>query len=214
MKRELLYPFFINCIPLTNDRFWKSVFEDLAYGVAPYGSFINKGFIMCNYKDKEFIYKIVDKDPLEIYNDIYNIFTTKLNIISSIELMNKKIDLERIQDPVTDWSTIKKKNVKDNMIETWAISMKKIFNLNLKQTRYLISIIFLGLVFKAILPKDIIIKEGDIETIKGISFKNNKIIVEKDIYNIQGVFSPDIVMEKMNMSDEWEKYLSALKNIN
>ena len=61
MKRELLYPFFIDCCAFTEDKFWKSVFEDLAYGIAPYGAYVSKGAIMCNYKDKEFI---IEKNSL------------------------------------------------------------------------------------------------------------------------------------------------------
>jgi hypothetical protein len=211
MKKELLYPFFIDCSLLTNDKFWKSVFEDLAYGIAPYGAFVNKGFIMCNYKDKEFVYKIVKKDPKELYNDIYNLFTTKLNIISSEELSNKKREIERFQEEMTDWSFIKKKNSKDAMIENWAISMKNKHSLSLKQTKYLISIVFLALVFKVITSKDIVIKNNSIESVNGISFENGKVNLEKDIYNIQVNSSPDIITDKANMSDEWPKYLSTLR---
>jgi len=211
MKKELLYPFFIDCSLLTNDKFWKSVFEDLAYGIAPYGAFVNKGFIMCNYKDKEFVYKIVKKDTQDLYNDIYNLFTTKLNIISSEELSNKKRDIERFQEEMTDWSLIKKKTAKDVLIENWAIKMKNTHALSLKQTKYLISIIFLALVFKVILSKDIIIKNNAIESIIGVSFENGKILLEREIYNIQNNSSPDIIADKVNMSDEWAKYLSTLR---
>lgn len=211
MKKELIYPFFINCSLLTNDKFWKSVFEDLAYGIAPYGAFINKGFIMCNYKDKEFVYKICKKDPTELYDDIYNIFSTKLNIISSEEISNKKRNIEKIQEDITDWTNIKKKNLKDIMIENWAINMKNKYNLTTKVTRSLISVIFLALIFKSISSKDIILKNGNIEHINGISFENGKFHLEKDLYRMQSYFSPDIITEKLCMSDEWDKYLSSLK---
>ena len=108
-------------------------------------------------------------------------------------------------------SELKKKNFKDILIENWAIAMKKKHNLSVKQTRYLISIIFLGLIFKIFTSKDIVIKNGIIETINGIHFTNNKINIDRDIYDIQAVSSPDIVTDKLNMSDEWEKYLNTLK---
>lgn len=211
MKRELVYPFFIECSLLTNDPFWKGIFEDLAYGIAPYGAFITRGFIMCNYKDKEFVYKIVKKEPVEMYNDIYNLFTTKLNIISSEELAIKKRNIERYQEDITDWSLIKKKNVKDNMIEAWAISMKNKHGLTLKQTRYLISLVFLALVFKVITSKDITLKNNAIESISNVSFENGKIILKGELYNNQASHSPEIVTDKLNMSDEWEKYLTTLR---
>ena len=58
MKYKLIYPFFIECLQYTSDKFWKNVFEDLAYGITPAGTYINKDFLTCNYKDKEFILPI------------------------------------------------------------------------------------------------------------------------------------------------------------
>jgi hypothetical protein len=211
MKKELLYPFFIDCCELTNDKFWKGVFEDLAYGIAPYGAYVSKGAIMCNYKDKEFMYRISKKEPQELYSEIFNLFTNKLNIMSKEQILQRKENVERVQEEAVDWSSIKKKNFKDVLIENWAISMKNKHNLTLKQTKYLISIIFLGLIFKIFTSKDIIVKNGVIEEIKGISFEHCKIHIERDIYDIQAISSPDIVTEKLNMSDEWEKYLNTLQ---
>ena len=89
--------------------------------------------------------------------------------------------------------------------------MKNKHHLTLKQTKYLISIIFLGLIFKIFNSKDIIVKNGVIEEIKGISFEQGKIHIQRDIYDIQAISSPDIVTDKLNMSDEWEKYLHTLQ---
>ena len=47
---ELVYPFFLKCCEYTDDIFWKFVFEDLAYGKSPYGTYITKNFLCCNYK--------------------------------------------------------------------------------------------------------------------------------------------------------------------
>ena len=70
MKKEILYPVFLECLQFTNDFFWENIFEDLAYGKTPYGTYINKDFLCCNYKDKEFSYKIEKKEPELLYNDI------------------------------------------------------------------------------------------------------------------------------------------------
>ena len=62
---ELIYPIFLEvCKYADEDIFWKYVFEDLAYGRSPYGTYITKNFMCCNYKGKEFSYKIeVTKQP-------------------------------------------------------------------------------------------------------------------------------------------------------
>ena len=53
----------MECSQFITDKFWENIFEDLAYGKSPYGTYISKGSLTCKYKDKEFIYKIEKKDP-------------------------------------------------------------------------------------------------------------------------------------------------------
>ena len=61
VKKELLYPIFLECSQHADDTFWENIFEDLAYGKAPYGTYISKDFLCCGYKKKEFSYKIEKK---------------------------------------------------------------------------------------------------------------------------------------------------------
>ena len=63
IKREIIYPIFLECCQFTDDKFWENVFEDLAYGKTPYGTYISKDFLCCSYKKKEFSYKIEKKLP-------------------------------------------------------------------------------------------------------------------------------------------------------
>lgn len=212
MKRDLIYPFFIECCGLTTDKFWKGIFEDLAYGVAPYGAYILRGAIICNYKDKEFMYRIVKKDPAELYNEIYNLFTAKLNVMSKEQILQQKEDMERTQESATDWAAIKKKNIKDVLLANWALNMKNKHRLSLPQTRYILSIMFLGLIFKVFTSKDIIIKNGCIEEINGIRFSEGKVHIERDIYDIPYTPSPETVTFKTNMSDQWDRYVQSLTN--
>lgn len=211
---ELLYPFLIECCKYTEDRFWKSIFEDLAYGITPSGTYINKDFLMCNYKDKEFTYKIQNKNSREIYDDLFNIFKSKLCLVSRDEIINKK---KIIEDKYSNhlyeyvyWSDIKKKNIKELMIERYAIEMKNNYNLTHAQTKYLVSIIFLAFVFKIFTSNDIEIENGKILNIKGLEYESGKIILKKNIYDIKVNICPQIIVDK-KMSDEWEKYLSALR---
>ena len=60
----------------------ENVFEELSYGKTPYGTYISKNFFCCNYKDKGFNYKIDDKNPEELHNDIYSLLVKKLGLLS------------------------------------------------------------------------------------------------------------------------------------
>ena len=74
------------------------------------------------------------------------------------------------------WSNIRKKNIKDLLIESYIIDMKNKHCLTIKQSRTLLSLIFIGMVFKVITVKDIVYENGCIKNIEGISFKKKQII--------------------------------------
>lgn len=217
VKKEIVYPIFLECCESIEDTFWKNVFEDLAYGKCPYGTYISKDFLCCNYKNKEFSYKIEKKDPEVLYTDIHTLFVKKLGLLSHKDKIDKKIDFVNIENEIKEsrksWSNIRKKNIKDLLIENYVISMKNKYVLSLKQARHLISLIFIGMVFKVITVKDIEYEDGEIKNIEGIKFGKKKIILEKDIYDFDVTISPYILIEKKLMSDTWEKYLENLRKL-
>ena len=207
--------FFIECLQFTEDIFWENIFEDLAYGKTPYGTYISKDFLCCKYKKKDFSYKIERKDPEILYEEVYNLLANKLGLLSSAEKIKKKkmiTDLEtNLKNSGKNWIDIKKKNIKETLIELYVTKMKNKYFLSISQARYLLSIIFIAIVFKVITNKDIEYENGVIHNIKGIDFIKKQIIVEKDLYNLEVSFAPEIVLDKNLMVDSWEKYLKDLK---
>jgi hypothetical protein len=216
-KKDIIYPIFLECSQFITDKFWDNIFEDLAYGKAPYGTYISKGSLTCKYKDKEFIYKIEKKDPEILYNEVYVLLTKKLGLLSHQDKINKKIDFQNIEDEIKEgrknWNSIRKKNIKDLLIENYVITMKNKYLLTIKQAKYLLSIIFIGMIFKIISVKDIEYRDGIITKIEGINFKKKEIILEKDIYDVKYNVSNILIDDKSLMSFNWEKYLEALKKI-
>ena len=216
-KKELIYPFLLECCSHTSDIFWECIFEDLSYGKCPYGTYITKDFFCCNYKNKEFSYKIEKKEPEILYNDIYELLSKKLGLLSHKDKIKKKIDFSILEDEIKEnrknWSNIRKKNIKDLLIENYVIEMKKKYSLSIKQSRELLSSIFIGMVFKVITVKDIDYSDGIIKNIDGISFKKKQIIFERDIYDFDINITPYIIVDKKSMSDNWEKYLELLRKL-
>ena len=217
IKREIIYPIFLECCQFTDDKFWENVFEDLAYGKTPYGTYISKDFLCCSYKKKEFSYKIEKKLPKDVYNDVYDLLTNKLGLLSPLEKSKKRKIFKDIEEDITEsrknWNDIKKKNIKELLIELYVTRMKNKHSLTLKQARYLLSIIFVGMIFKVITNKDVDYKNGKIENIDGIEISHKKIDVKKDLYNLDNNFTPTIILDKNLMYDNWEKYLKELKKI-
>lgn len=215
IKKEIIYPVFLECCEFSEDAFWDNIFEDLAYGKTPYGTYINKNFLCCSYKNKEFSYKIERKNPKDLYEDIYNLLTKKLGILSHKEKIKKRVDFHttesRIKEFRQEWGNIRKKNIKDLLIEQYVVDMKNKHSLTINQSKYLLSIIFMAIVFKVITPKDIEYSNGKIQNIDGIEFINQKIIIKRDIYDIDVSFSPEIFVDKKLMADNWDKYISTIR---
>lgn len=218
IKRDIIYPVFLQCYQHATDSFWKNIFEDLAYGLTPYGTYIKQDFLSCSFKDKEFSYKIDEKkDSYILYNDIYNLLKNRLGILSHREKNKKRIDFNTVEDNIKNsrktWSDIKKKNIKEILIEKYVIEMKNKYSLSINQAKYLLSIIFIALLFKIISNEEIHYNNNKIESIDGIEFKEKKIILKKDIYNIDAEFTPEIIVDKGLLSTEWEKYIKNLEKL-
>ena len=218
IKKEIIYPIFLECSSIAEDPILKNIFEDLAYGITPYGTYISKNFFCCNYKDKEFSYKIDPSLNSQIlYNDIQNLITTNLNILSSKDKNKKRLDFKQIEQELKDshktWLSIKKKNIKDILIEKYIIDMKNKFSLTIKQCKLLLSSINTAIILKIINQKNILYENEKITKIEGIEFETGKVIIKKNIYSINTSFAPEIIFDKKNISDNWEKHIAQLKKI-
>jgi len=218
IKREIIYPVFLDCTRYTDDIFWQNIFKELAYGKTSYGIYISKNFICCNQKKKEFSYKIEPKDPELVYNELYNIFKNKVGIQSHQEKLNSRKVFNQVEDEnnkniKNNWGSIKKKNMKELLIELYVTKMKNKYFLSLEQARYLISIIYIGIIFKVITKKDINYVNGEIIDIIGITFDRKKVILNKNIYSVEITFENTVFAEKKTMKDIWNKYIRDLKKL-
>lgn len=216
-EKEIVYPIFLECCKFCPDLFWTNIFEELTYGKCPYGVYISKDFLCCNYKNKEFSYKIEVKEPCKIYEEVYGLFSGKLGLMSYHEKLQKRLDFNNTESSIKDlrqtWNAIRKKTVKELLIEKYVINMKKKHSLTYKQSKYLLSLIFIAIVFKVITQKDIIYNDNKIQHIEGIDFKKKKIIFNKNLYTIEASFAPQIIIDRKSMSDSWEKYLKDLRKV-
>ena len=212
IKKDIIYPIFIECLNFCENKFWLSIFEDLAYGKSPHGTFIHKNFFCCNYKGKEFSYKIEEIEPKNIYSDIFNLLTKRLKILSEEDRKNQILDFIKIENELNDqkydkWSSIKKKSTKDCLIENFIIEKKKCFDLNDKQTKILQKQINLGIIFKTISHKDIILKDGRIEKINDLDFFKKDFKINRDLIKSDETENyTEQTIEIYKLSDIYKKY--------
>ena len=217
IKKELVYPIFLECCHFATDIFWENIFEDLAYRKAPYGTYISKDFLCCSYRNKDFSYKIEQKEPQVIYDELYDLLSVKLGLLSQKEKVKKRKAFKDMEDNMRDtrknWNDIKKKNIKELLIELYVTDMKIKHSLSIKQAKYLLSIIFIAMVFKVITNNDIIYENNRVQHIEGIDFIKKQVIVKRDLYKLEVSFAPNIIIDKKLMSDNWDRYLKDLRKI-
>jgi hypothetical protein len=217
LKREIIYPVFLECCQFTNDIFWENIFEELAYGRPPQGTYISKDFLTCSYKNKEFSYKIERKEPEILYNELYKLLTEKLLIVSQKEKIQSKILFDEMKKNIKEsrlsWMSIRKKNVKDNLYEKYILEMKNKYQLSIKQCRYLFSLINVCNTFKTITSKDIIYENEKIIHIEGIEFEKGKILFQRSLTLDKETDYEDEVNENSFMLYlNWYKYLKNFKS--
>ena len=187
LKRDVLYPIFLRCLPFIDDLFWRETFEELSYGNCYQGSYISKGFLCSNIKGKEFVYKFIDKEPEKIYTDISKLLKEKLNIMSKNDrkiLIGEFEEVERELKKIKsmEWAEIKKKSLKDILFQNFLIKNKNTYGFRESQVKCLYNAINLGLMLKTIKNSDIVYEDGEIKEIKGFIFSKGKYRIEIDIY--------------------------------
>jgi hypothetical protein len=52
-----------------------------------------------------------------------------------------------------------------------------------------------------------------IDEIEGITFQNGRIIFEKNFYEVEPEFTPEIIVTRKAMIDNWDKYLKELMKV-
>jgi hypothetical protein len=214
-KKEIVYPIFLECCQYAIDTFWENVFEDLAYGKMPYGTFISNDFLCCSYRKKDFSYKIERKNAKQVHDEVYNLLVNKLGLVSPQERVKQKKAFKEYENTIrysrNTWSSIRKKSIKELLIELFVTRMKNKYSLSLKESRHLLSVIFMAMVFKVITSDDIQYEKGSIQSINGIEFSKGKVKINRDLYDLNVNVTPSLVLEKKRMSDNWTKYLKELK---
>lgn len=211
---EIVHPLFERCSDFTVDKFWKKTFSDLAKGKTPNGVYIYKGSLRLKGKPADSITFTETDDCRRTFDNIYQFLSAVCGILSPDDKLKQRHEFDSIeQENKRNWIDIKRKKVKDLMIESFAVKMKHKHSLSLKQTRCLISTICMGLLFKSISASNIILENGFIKNIDGISFRERRILFKLDLYNTDIDEDSDTSIresQKKYMVDHWLKYLSDL----
>jgi len=182
-RNEILFPIFLQASLCTQDSFWIYLFEDLAYSICPFGSFIDKDTVCCKFKGKQFNFNFTDKPPQVIFEQLCELFKTKLNICSSSDYCTRRLKFNDIlENRHAEWKDIKKKNIKDIFIENYVIDMKLRHGLTNAQAQKFLHTITIGFNFKIITNTDIDYRNGKIYDIRGVSWDKKLVIPRIELH--------------------------------
>jgi len=157
-KKEIIYPIFLQVSQMATDSFWIYLFQDLAYGICPFGISIDNYAVYCRFKDKQFNYNFSGKSCQNIYDQLMHIFKNKLNILSKLDHLTKRSKFNEILQLISNkqWKDIRKKNIKDILLENFVISLKYKYSLSNTQAQKILNSIIIGFTFKLISNTDVI----------------------------------------------------------
>lgn len=211
--KSILHPIFLSCRDYTSDVYWKKIFENLAYGEAPKGITLKNHILYSTLKKKEFNYTFEDKEPKEIFEDLYNIFTNTFNMkshgenVKKQEILNEFLRQNSKRRSEELWNKIKRKSIRDNLIQDYVLSCKYKYNLSEYDVKKLYFYISVGCVFKLFTGNDIYLDKGFINSINGIELDQGTVRILKK-FNEPSIKKE--VEKTAHLYNLWDNYLKTL----
>lgn len=207
-----IYSIFKECLQYTEDSYWINIFTDLSNGKMPYGIHItNENTITTHYKNKEFTYIFIDKDPKEVFDKIKDVLISDFGVFSQKDIKNTKKnllhDLNIIEETrENNWKKIRRGRVQNFILHKYVIdyAIKKGKDLNF--ARHMKNTICAFLESKDITSDDIIMKSGKIKIINNITYNN-----KTEEFTVDEIRPKRVEKEKsIYMSDNWIKIIKKI----
>ena len=209
MSKEIKYPIFLKLSTKMEDNFWRFIYEDLAYGKVPYGLYIQENYLCCYIKNKEFSYKITNNS--DSLDELHSLLRKRAGILSEKDKIHTKENL--YNQKVNEMHSINKKNYRDNLIQNYVIHQGKKNNIKLDVLKNLLMFLNNAFLFKIISLNDIKFHEHSIESIKGILFKKNKIIIKYNLFsNVNNISIVEDEIKKQNIMQLWKVFIDEMKS--
>jgi hypothetical protein len=208
------------------DPFWRYVYEDLSYGKCPYGLSLQKNYLSCYIRGKEFSYKIDadNKTPQTIFEELDVLLRDRAGILSEKEKMTERARLCRQRTTVPnksasssvqkkeEWTCVKKKMIRDTLLEQYVLENSQKHNVTVAMAKRVLSLLIVGLMFKTITAKDIFYQNGFIKKIDGFDFEPRKIVVHKNVLHCKNYTPPSSEEAAAKpLHSYWTQYLEDMK---
>lgn len=194
---DLKYPIFLECINLTDDIYWKNIFENMSFGIAPTNTFFRQDQLISKQKGKEFNFKIdPEKGYMYIFENVYNLLHNTLGMMSDTQIKEEETNFENQN---------KKKKVISSLIDEFCNRMKKKYLLNMDTIKKLQRHIHLNIVLKTDMLDCIEYHDdGSIRKIEGLFFSEGSVGITQ-YYPDKCQY--DYISGEELMLNNWIKYI-------
>ena len=224
--RIIEYPIFLACRDHSGDLFWKKIFENLANGEPPKGIYFKMSgntkdnCLYSTIKKKEFTYSFQNREASTIYQELFQILSQSFGIKTKAEFSSKKeaydsfrkLHSTQKKENFQEWGKIRKKTLKETLLQDFCINAMKKYLLTNEQMKRLYFFLTIGLVFKMFLPGDIQMMNGEIIKVVGLDFEQVSDCPEKYDFRITRPFIEPSVKklpgEGIYLFDLWEAHKS------
>ena len=228
-KNAIIYPIFLSLAARmqSEDRFYRFLYEDMAYGKTPYGIIIQDNYLVCYRKNKEFSLKLTGNDEKTL-QDIHSLLKNRACVLSEKDNITK-IDMYLKNDNREDRYK-NKKSYRDNLIQNYILKKGEKYGIHISKLKKVLKLINNGILFKIISSNDFKFeKNNSIKDINGIYFSNKNIEIDQDLickflsssskYSINQIAKfdyddDDYFSNKiLNINKLWEIFLHELAQI-
>jgi len=171
-KKKILYPIFAECSKIATDPFWKDKFEKASYGKFPRGFSYNKDYLIYKRGTKNDSV-VVPGSPHEAYSVCVFFFQDTANIYSDQD--RRRIEEEEYQSQMLEqlkektWAKTLKRQ-KEVLVEIYVQELREKYQLSITATQRLEDLINVGILFNHFNKDNIILEDGMIAEIKGLSY--------------------------------------------
>ena len=142
-----------------------------------------------------------------LFDELSTLLQSKLNIVSRTEQHIKCAAFKHLLNDRwgKTWLEIKKKNVKDTLIENYVIQLTMQHKLTAAQMKRLLSTITIGFQFRVLTGADVDYNSdtGKIQSIRGITIDNNRIRFGRAFGNLPEIKLLTETQSKLLMRDAW-----------
>jgi hypothetical protein len=183
--RSIKHPIFLGARDYTSDFFWKKVFENLAYGDPPKGVYIKDSKLYSLTKKKEFSYDFSEKDSEQVYTDVHQILSKVFGLKCKSEqsrrreMFDQYISSNSSRRNEDVWSRLKRKTIRDNLLQDYVISCKNKYELSDEEVKKLYFYVSVGPTYKLFSSSDIHLVDGVIDKIDGINISQGAVTVDR-----------------------------------